>query len=114
MSDQNQVSEEKPFFFKLVADEKGVTSIEFKKDMDKVMSAIFTGLAVINRNFVEPFPTLGDFLRNLGDIADQMEAEHGSKTNANSKPAAEELSATQEGGGVRPADIPIRSDSDQG
>lgn len=114
MSDQNQVSEEKPFFFKLTADEKGVTSIEFKKDMDKVMSAIFTGLAVINRNFVEPFPTLGDFLRNLGDIADQMEVQNGGQTNANSKSAAEELSAAQEGSGVCPADIPVRAAGDQG
>jgi len=60
------------FFFSLQADETGVTELKFRKDVGKLFSTLFFALDYINSSFDEPFPNLGDLLRNLAEIADKV------------------------------------------
>ena len=80
--DQNQaandVAETTPegFFFSLQADESGVTELKFRKDAEKLFGVVLFGLEYINQTFDVPFPSVGDFCRHLGGVADQIEAAH--------------------------------------
>lgn len=65
------------FFFKLSADETGITELTFKKDAINLFATIFGAFDFINQSFDTPFPTLGDFFRSLAESADKIEeAQH--------------------------------------
>lgn len=77
-----------PFFFSLTADENGVTELKFRKEASKLFGTLLFTLDYINQSFEQPFPTVGDFLRHLGDIADKVEAKvKEDAANADSQPA---------------------------
>jgi hypothetical protein len=62
------------FFFRLIVDEQGVQELAFRKNADNVIRTLLNVSAYINGTFDNPFPTVGDFLRQLGTIADEVEA----------------------------------------
>jgi hypothetical protein len=61
------------FFFSLQADEAGVTELKFRKNADRLFGTLLFAHDYINQSFEEPFPSVGDFLRNLAEIADKVE-----------------------------------------
>lgn len=61
------------FFFSLQADESGVTELKFRKDANKLFGTLLFAHDYINQSFDQPFPSVGDFLRNLAEIADTVE-----------------------------------------
>lgn len=84
MAEQNEVAIEgvveeagaqpTPFSFSLKADETGVTELTFVKNAPPLFSTIFFALDYINSTFDTPYPSLGDFLRQLAESADQIDA----------------------------------------
>ena len=82
------------FFFSLQADETGVTELKFRKDVGKLLGALFFSLDYINSSFDEPFPTLGDFLRNLAEIADKVR-EQATNNQAQEKEAGNEQQGSE-------------------
>ena len=71
------------FFFNLSADENGVTELKFRKDSAKLFSTLLFSLDYVNQSFEEPFPTVGDFVRHLAEIADKVEAAQAQKEQLN-------------------------------
>jgi hypothetical protein len=61
------------FFFTLMADDRGITELKFRKNAAPLFSTLLVALEHINRSFDKPYPTVGDFLRNLADLADTLE-----------------------------------------
>ena len=72
-----------PFFFKLVADENGVTDLKFRKDAAKLFATLLFSLDYVNQSFEEPFPTVGDFVRHLAEVADKVEEAQAQKEQLN-------------------------------
>ena len=72
------------FFFILKADENAVSELRFRKDANSLFSTLFFALDYINQSFDQPFKSLGDFLRHLGEIADKIEAQHHANDQARS------------------------------
>ena len=70
------------FFFSLQADDAGVTELKFRKQSGPLFSTLFFALDYINQSFDQPFPTLGTFLRDMADKADQMEAAYNARQQA--------------------------------
>lgn len=66
--------DEGKFFFKLAADETGITELKFRKHAERVFGVVLYTLEQINSTFDVPFPSTGDFCRHLGTVADQVEA----------------------------------------
>lgn len=62
------------FFFSLKADDTGVSELKFRKDGEKLHRVVLFTLEYINQTFDTPFPSVGDFCRHLGSVADQIEA----------------------------------------
>lgn len=73
------------FFFSLQADDAGVTELKFRKQSGPLFSTLFFALDYINQSFDQPFPTLGTFLRDMADKADQMEAAYNARQQAASE-----------------------------
>jgi len=63
------------FSFVLSADEAGVVELKFKKDAPKIFQVLLFAMNYINGTFDQPYATLGEFVRSLADIADQLEAQ---------------------------------------
>ena len=72
-----------PFFFNLSADENGVTELKFRKDASKLFATLLFSLDYVNQSFEEPFPTVGDFVRHLAEVADKVEAAQAQKEQLN-------------------------------
>ena len=78
--DQNQAAADaaadvpEGFFFSLKADDTGVLELKFRKDGEKLHRVVLFTLEYINQTFDTPFPSVGDFCRHLGSVADQIEA----------------------------------------
>lgn len=64
------------FFFSLSADDTGITGFKFRKDAERLFGTVLFALDTINSTFTTPFPSVGDFCRHLGTVADQVEAAH--------------------------------------
>lgn len=62
------------FYFSLTADETGITGLRFRKDAERVFGVLLFTLETVNSTFDVPFPSVGDFCRHLGTVADQVEA----------------------------------------
>jgi hypothetical protein len=60
------------FFFSLQSDDSGVTELRFRKDVQKVFGTLLFAIDYINQSFDEPFSTVGEFLRQLAEIADKV------------------------------------------
>ena len=73
------------FFFSLQADDAGVTELKFRKQSGPLFSTLFFALDYINQSFDQPFPTLGTFLRDMADKADQVEAAYNARQQAASE-----------------------------
>ena len=67
------------FFFSLTADEGGITGFKFRKNAERIFGVVLFALETINSTFDTPFPTVGDFCRRLGTVADQVEAAYKQK-----------------------------------
>lgn len=80
------------FSFLLAADEGGVVDLKFKKDAPKIFQVLLFAMNYINGTFDQPYATLGEFVRSLADIADQLEAEHAANQQGS---ASEESSGEQ-------------------
>ena len=80
--DQNQAAADaaadvpEGFFFSLKADDTGVSELKFRKDGEKLHRVVLFTLAYINETFDTPFPSVGDFCRHLGSVADQIETSY--------------------------------------
>ena len=72
------------FFFTLIADDAGVQELKFRKNAGPLFSTLFFALDYINGTFDQPFPSLGAFLRDMADKADQMEAAYHANQQARS------------------------------
>ena len=72
------------FFFTLIADDAGVQELKFRKNAGPLFSTLFFTLDYINGTFDQPFPSLGAFLRDMADKADQMEAAYHANQQARS------------------------------
>lgn len=108
-------AEVKPFHFKFEADDRGLVSVSFLKDAAKVHWAMLELASHINRSFAEPFPTVGDFFRHLGEVADDYDRMIHERTQTNdSQRTAEEVHREETGSGVCPADGDLRPECDQG
>lgn len=59
------------FYFKLVADDKGVQELGFRKDAPQIFATLLFVLEYINNGFDTPYPTTGDFIRELAATADR-------------------------------------------
>ena len=70
------------FFFSLTADDTGITELKFRKQSIPLFATLFFALDYINQSFDQPFPTLGTFLRDMADKADQMEAAYNARQQA--------------------------------
>jgi len=70
------------FFFSLTADDAGVTELKFRKQSGPLFATLFFALDYINQSFDQPFPTLGTFLRDMADKADQVEAAYNAQQQA--------------------------------
>lgn len=62
------------FFFSLTADDTGITGLKFRKDAERLFGTLLFALEQVNSTFDQPFPSVGDFCRHLGTVADQVEA----------------------------------------
>jgi len=62
------------FFFSLTADDTGITGFKFRKDAERLFGTVLFALETMNSTFTTPFPSVGDFCRHLGTVADQVEA----------------------------------------
>lgn len=71
------------FFFELTADETGITSFRFRKDAERLFGVLLFCLERTNLTFDQPFPSVGDFCRHLGVVADQVETAYKQKEEAN-------------------------------
>lgn len=72
------------FFFSLTANDAGVQELKFRKNAGQLFSTLFFALDYINGTFDQPFPSLGAFLRDMADKADQMEAAYHANQQARS------------------------------
>jgi len=90
---QAQVPVAEDFFFKVEADTNGITELTFKKDAVGVFSTLFAIADFVNNSFDTPFPSVGDFLRDLAGTADKIEATLKAHEQANQPGNAEEVSA---------------------
>lgn len=79
-------SAENKFFFKLQADEAGITELTFKKDGPEVFGVLFATLDYINSTFDTPYPTVGEFLRMMADGADKIDEELRAREQAAQQP----------------------------
>ena len=90
--------EDTKFFFSLLADDAGVTELKFRKQSSPLFATLFFALDYINQSFDQPFPTLGTFLRDMADKADQMEAAYNARQQAASEAeVAPSTPATEDG-----------------
>ena len=114
MPDKDQAGV-KPFHFKFEADDRGVTNISFLKDAPKVHFVLLELASHVNQSFAEPFPTVGDFFRHLGEVADDYDRMIHERTKENdSQRTAEEIHREETGSGVCSADGDLRPECDQG
>lgn len=67
------------FFFSLQANAEGVTELKFAKQVEPLFGTLLTALDYINQTFDQPYLTIGKFLRNLANTADQIEAAYAVK-----------------------------------
>ena len=103
------------FFFKFEADDRGLVSVSFLKDAAKVHWVMLELGAHINRSFTEPFPTVGDFFRHLGEVADDYDRMIYERTKANDgERTPEEVRAEEAGSGIQSADGAVCAERDQG
>jgi len=61
------------FTFKVEADHQGIAAISFKKEPEYVIATLLNILDCVNQSFDQPFPTVGDFCRELGNMTDTVE-----------------------------------------
>lgn len=112
---QEAESKAKPFHFKFEADDNGLVGISFLKDVSKVHWVFLELGSHVNRSFTEPFPTVGDFFRHLGEVADDYDRMIYERTQANDgERSSEEVRTEETGGGVCSADGDLRTECDQG
>lgn len=80
MTTENQVPvegelvDDGKFFFRLSADDTGITELAFRKNAESVVTTILNALHFINSTFEQPFETLSDFIKVLGESADAVDA----------------------------------------
>lgn len=86
------------FFFSLQADDVGVQELKFRKQSGPLFSTLFFALDYINQSFDQPFPTLGTFLRDMADKADQVEAAYNARQQAANKAEGAALTSAPEVG----------------
>lgn len=116
MLNEEQV-EVKPFHFKFEADDRGLVGISFLKDAPKVHWVMLELASHINKSFTEAFPTVGDFFRHLGEVADdydRMIHERNNQQTNDGERSAEEVRAEETGSWVCAADSDLRAECDQG
>lgn len=71
---EGEVVDDGKFFFRLVADDTGITELAFRKNAESVFGTILNALHFINGSFEQPFETLSDFIKVLGESADALDA----------------------------------------
>lgn len=108
----------KPFFFKLEADDVGLTTLSFRKDVGRVMGTLLaTGVEIVESFDAENRPTTGEFFRMLADMADELDRIYDERNNQQTNDgerSAEEVRAEETGSGVCAADSDLRAECDQG
>lgn len=71
--EQVQEEQPQPYFFRMVADQEGVSELTFQKNQDMVITTLLFLLDFVNTSFDKPYPATSDLILKLAESAKMLE-----------------------------------------